>query len=200
MRIYQLKISYIPKVSFSWKLEGDTNQAKYQIIVVDENGSLVWDSGVVASEKRHNIPINATLKQYVTYSWNLTVTDENGESVSVDGESFDIGKTEWKAKWIEPDRVRKKLTDSTTPIHGMTEQRNPFEVLDPAIDMRKVFVLKEVPVGFDSSTLSIEASGNVTAENIRQVAETGVDIISLGALTHSVKCFDISMKIKKKEN
>lgn len=43
----------------------------------------------------------------------------------------------------------------------------------------------------------LEASGNVTAENIRAVAETGVDIISLGALTHSVKCFDVSMKIKK---
>lgn len=43
----------------------------------------------------------------------------------------------------------------------------------------------------------LEASGNVTEENIRDVAETGVDIISLGALTHSVKCFDISMKIKK---
>ncbi|MDE6788401.1 MAG: carboxylating nicotinate-nucleotide diphosphorylase [Ruminococcus sp.] len=44
----------------------------------------------------------------------------------------------------------------------------------------------------------LEASGNVTAENIRSVAETGVNIISLGALTHSVKCFDISMKISKK--
>lgn len=42
----------------------------------------------------------------------------------------------------------------------------------------------------------LEASGNVTEENIREIAGTGVDIISLGALTHSVKCFDISMKIK----
>ena len=41
----------------------------------------------------------------------------------------------------------------------------------------------------------LEASGNVTLENIAQVAATGVDIISLGALTHSVKCFDISMRI-----
>ncbi len=41
----------------------------------------------------------------------------------------------------------------------------------------------------------LEASGNITHENIREVALTGVDIISLGALTHSVKCFDISMKI-----
>ncbi len=42
----------------------------------------------------------------------------------------------------------------------------------------------------------LEASGNVTHENIKQVAECGVDIISLGALTHSVKCFDISMRIE----
>jgi nicotinate-nucleotide pyrophosphorylase (carboxylating) len=42
----------------------------------------------------------------------------------------------------------------------------------------------------------LEASGNITQENIRQVAECGVDIISLGALTHSVKCFDISMRIQ----
>ncbi|MEG0691464.1 MAG: carboxylating nicotinate-nucleotide diphosphorylase [Oscillospiraceae bacterium] len=41
----------------------------------------------------------------------------------------------------------------------------------------------------------LEASGNVTQENIREVALCGVDIISLGALTHSVKCFDISMRI-----
>ncbi len=41
----------------------------------------------------------------------------------------------------------------------------------------------------------LEASGNVTLENIAEVAKTGVGIISLGALTHSVKCFDISMKI-----
>ncbi len=43
----------------------------------------------------------------------------------------------------------------------------------------------------------LEASGNITAEIIRKVAETGVDIISIGALTHSVKAFDISLKIAK---
>ncbi len=42
----------------------------------------------------------------------------------------------------------------------------------------------------------LEASGNVTDETIRAIAETGVDIISMGAITHSVKAFDISMKIE----
>lgn len=43
----------------------------------------------------------------------------------------------------------------------------------------------------------LEASGGITEETIRGVAETGVDIISIGALTHSVKAFDISLKIVK---
>ena len=43
----------------------------------------------------------------------------------------------------------------------------------------------------------LEASGNVTEANIAEIAKTGVDIISLGALTHSVKCFDISMRFEK---
>ncbi|MCH5300846.1 MAG: carboxylating nicotinate-nucleotide diphosphorylase [Ruminococcus sp.] len=43
----------------------------------------------------------------------------------------------------------------------------------------------------------LEASGGITNETLREVAETGVDIISIGALTHSVKAFDISLKIVK---
>lgn len=43
----------------------------------------------------------------------------------------------------------------------------------------------------------LEASGNVTLERMREIAETGVDIISVGALTHSVKAFDISLRIAK---
>ena len=41
----------------------------------------------------------------------------------------------------------------------------------------------------------IEASGNVTIERVRDIAETGVDLISVGALTHSAPAADISMKI-----
>ena len=41
-----------------------------------------------------------------------------------------------------------------------------------------------------------EASGNINRKRIREIAETGVDYISVGALTHSVSALDISMKIK----
>jgi len=42
----------------------------------------------------------------------------------------------------------------------------------------------------------LEASGNVTLENVAAVAATGVDYISVGALTHSVQALDISLKLE----
>ncbi len=43
----------------------------------------------------------------------------------------------------------------------------------------------------------LEASGNVSLETIRKIAETGVDFISIGALTHSAKVFDVSLDFIK---
>jgi len=40
----------------------------------------------------------------------------------------------------------------------------------------------------------LEASGNITLQNVRAVAETGVDFISVGMLTHSAPVFDVSLK------
>ena len=42
----------------------------------------------------------------------------------------------------------------------------------------------------------VEASGNININNVKEVAETGVDIISVGALTHSVKALDISLEVE----
>jgi nicotinate-nucleotide pyrophosphorylase (carboxylating) len=43
--------------------------------------------------------------------------------------------------------------------------------------------------------VSVEVSGNVTLANVRQIAETGVDFISVGALSHSVTAADISLLV-----
>ena len=43
---------------------------------------------------------------------------------------------------------------------------------------------------------TLEASGGLTLERARDVAETGVDFISVGALTHSVMVFDIGMDLR----
>ncbi|MFH0941670.1 MAG: carboxylating nicotinate-nucleotide diphosphorylase [Chloroflexota bacterium] len=51
-------------------------------------------------------------------------------------------------------------------------------------------------VALVSGRARLEASGGVRLENVREIAETGVDIISIGALTHSAKALDISLELE----
>ena len=60
--------------------------------------------------------------------------------------------------------------------YSLDDMKNAVEIIDGAIE--------------------VEASGNVTLQTVRPIAETGVDIISVGALTHSVKALDISLEIR----
>ncbi len=49
-------------------------------------------------------------------------------------------------------------------------------------------------VKFINGTIEVEASGGVNLQTVRAIAETGVDVISVGALTHSPKALDISLE------
>ncbi len=49
--------------------------------------------------------------------------------------------------------------------------------------------------GAEGGKVTLEASGGVTLQNVRSVAETGVDCISVGALTHSAPALDLSMTL-----
>lgn len=53
-------------------------------------------------------------------------------------------------------------------------------------------------VGIINHRAKVEASGNMNLERVKEVAATGVDYISIGALTHSVTALDISMNIQLK--
>jgi nicotinate-nucleotide pyrophosphorylase (carboxylating) len=61
------------------------------------------------------------------------------------------------------------------------------------LDNMSLDILKEA-VRLTGDRVKLEASGNVTLANVREIAETGVDFISVGALTHSAKVFDVSLK------
>jgi nicotinate-nucleotide pyrophosphorylase (carboxylating) len=52
-------------------------------------------------------------------------------------------------------------------------------------------------VALNAGRAKLEASGNVTLETVRSIAETGVDYISSGALTHSAPVFDMSLKFAR---
>jgi nicotinate-nucleotide pyrophosphorylase (carboxylating) len=62
------------------------------------------------------------------------------------------------------------------------------------LDNMNINTMKEA-VGIINSACLIEASGNITMKNVKQIAETGVDYISIGELTHSFKSLDISFNL-----
>jgi nicotinate-nucleotide pyrophosphorylase (carboxylating) len=63
--------------------------------------------------------------------------------------------------------------------------------LSPEETTRFVRVAREL-----SSQVTLESSGGITLENVRAYAEAGVDLVSIGALTHSARAMDISFKIQ----
>lgn len=97
--------------------------------------------------------------------------------------------------------IKKKLGHMTKielEVRNLDELREALEAKVDVImldNMDNETMKKAVEITNGSALL--EASGGITEETIRGVAETGVDIISIGAITHSVKAFDISLKISK---
>jgi nicotinate-nucleotide pyrophosphorylase (carboxylating) len=63
------------------------------------------------------------------------------------------------------------------------------------LDNMPVEAMRDV-VAFAKGRALLEASGGVTLENVRAIAEMGVDIISTGGLTHSAKALDISLELE----
>jgi nicotinate-nucleotide pyrophosphorylase (carboxylating) len=97
-------------------------------------------------------------------------------------------------------RAREHRHDLTLEIEARTladviealDQRVAWIMLDnmPQTEMRQA-------VEITNRRAKLEASGNVTLENVREIADTGVDYISVGSLTHSVRALDISLRIVK---
>jgi nicotinate-nucleotide pyrophosphorylase (carboxylating) len=53
----------------------------------------------------------------------------------------------------------------------------------------------KIAVSSNENNIELEASGDITLDNIRNIAQTGVDFISIGALTKHIKAIDLSMRI-----
>ncbi len=101
--------------------------------------------------------------------------------------------------------VKEHQTENETSYKIEVEVSNLAELqeaLQSGVDviMLDNFSLSDVKkaVEITNNTCLLEASGGITLENVREVAETGVDYISIGALTHSVKALDISLDLKLK--
>jgi len=87
-------------------------------------------------------------------------------------------------------------------VSNLSELRETIEAGIDAImlDNMKVEEIKEAVklIREKSKEILIEASGGVTLENITDIASTGIDLVSVGRLTHSVKSLDMSLRVIRK--
>jgi nicotinate-nucleotide pyrophosphorylase (carboxylating) len=92
------------------------------------------------------------------------------------------------------DRKKRAIEVEVRDLNELTEalKLNPDRIL---LDNMTPDQLREA-VRITGGKTTLEASGNISLENIADVAATGVDIISVGKLTHSVKALDISFLIE----
>ncbi len=94
-------------------------------------------------------------------------------------------------------RVRARATNLEIEVETRTIE-NVREALALGVerillDNMSVDQLREA-VEVNAGRAKLEASGNVNLQTVRQIAQTGVDFISVGALTHSAKVFDVSLE------
>ena len=102
------------------------------------------------------------------------------------------------------------ITEAVTKVKRGLRKKIKIEVETTNLDEVREAINSSVDIiMFDNMTVKMmneavkiingkiktEASGNVNLKTLRSIAETGVDYISVGALTHSVKALDINMKI-----
>jgi len=99
--------------------------------------------------------------------------------------------------------VSKIRAGSKKKIKMEVETRTLDEVREAINCKVDIIMLDNMPVKIMRAAVKIingkiktEASGNVNLKTLKRIAATGVDYISVGALTHSVKALDISMKIE----
>lgn len=95
--------------------------------------------------------------------------------------------------------IRKKIPKSIKIEVETSNMEQVQEAIDAKVDIIMLDNMSSAmmieAVALINSRAKIEASGNMTLKRIRKVASTGVDYISIGALTHSVKALDISQRI-----
>jgi nicotinate-nucleotide pyrophosphorylase (carboxylating) len=105
-----------------------------------------------------------------------------------------LAKAVHAARTSQPDKaieVEVTNVDEAAYAIGMGVDRLLLDNMSTK-EMKEAVALRDQNAG-GSDGVSLEASGGVTLDNVREIAETGVEFISIGALTHSAATLDFSM-------
>jgi nicotinate-nucleotide pyrophosphorylase (carboxylating) len=110
-----------------------------------------------------------------------------------------VGRAVRAAMDAEPERAVEIECSDVDEIAEALEAgagRLLLDNMDPA-DLRRAVELRDRSGGARGPVATLEASGGVSLENVAQIAATGVEFISVGALTHSAPALDLSLLVEQ---
>ncbi len=120
------------------------------------------------------------------------------DMIMIKDNHIDFAGSIQKAIFKTRDYLKKNNLDLKVEIEvrSLSELEEVLQAGNIDIIMLDNFSLADLQgaVNLISNKYKTEASGGITEKNIRQIAETGVDFISVGSLTHHIKSFDFSLK------
>ena len=119
----------------------------------------------------------------------VMIKDNHRELAGLEGAGGILRSVERARKMFPGFEVEVEI-DSLSELNEALESKAEYILLD---NMSNEMMAEAVRI--TNGRAKLEASGNVTETRVASIAETGVDFISSGALTHSVKAADISMDI-----
>lgn len=103
-----------------------------------------------------------------------------------------------RAREAEPEREIEVECRSAEEVKAALGARAERLLLDnmTLVELRAAVALRDATAGTNGPAAALEASGGIGLDNVAQVAATGVDFISVGALTHSAPALDLSMVLE----
>ncbi len=114
----------------------------------------------------------------------------------IDAAGSITGAIEGVQRFFSENNMQLPITVEVRNLVELMEVLSVGQVDRVMLDNFEVPLLKEA-VAHVGDRFETEASGGITLESIREVAKTGVDFISVGALTHSATSLDLSLKVVK---
>ena len=180
-------------LNFLQHLSGIATAANTYVQAVSGTGAVVLDTrktmpGLRKLEK-YAVGMGGATNHRMDLSDGLLIKDNHLQALR--GQGWNM------ARILE--QARKASPPSATVEVEVTSVAEAREAIDAGAEIilldNMSFAEMREAVAAASGRCKTEASGGITLETVRQVAETGVDFISVGALTHSVKALDISLEV-----
>lgn len=179
-------------LNFIQRLSGSATMAhKYQALAGDK--SWILDTRKTTpgwrNLEKYAVSVGGAHNHRIGLFDRVMIKDNHRELAGLEGAGGILRSVERARKMFPSFEVEVEI-DSLSELNEALESKAEYILLD---NMSNEMMAEAVRI--TNGRAKLEASGNVTETRVASIAETGVDFISSGALTHSVKAADISMDI-----